>query len=151
MMVSRSGEIVLVTSSLKEYFTVSALSQLVPTSPPIPNTPLRNSVQMPTFPLLDLLSWLLELERMCSWTGRAERSVRDAEAEVVREEGELRESSGERGERIMLPRVMGPLGGMSRVGVRKYVFDIVLFCFVLMERDTWCLGDVALTRVGNLI
>lgn len=38
----------------------------------------------------------------------------------------LIESSGERGDLMMLPRNIGPLGGVSRVGTRKYVFDILV-------------------------
>ncbi len=34
------------------------------------------------------------------------------------------ESSGERGDLIMLPKKIGPFGGVSREVARKYVFDI---------------------------
>jgi hypothetical protein len=37
---------------------------------------------------------------------------------------ELMQSSGERGDLMMEPKKMGPEGGESRVGARKYVFGV---------------------------
>lgn len=52
---------------------------------------------------------------MVSWTEREE-----SRGEVL----ELMLSSGERGDLMMEPRKMGPDGGESRVGARKYVFGV---------------------------
>ncbi len=84
-------------------------------SPPIPRIPPRNSVHTPAFPL--------PLVTSC-------RDVSDTEVSSICNAfraGEffpLRESSGNLGELMMLPNDIGPLGGESRVGARKYVFDI---------------------------
>lgn len=85
-------------------------------SPPIPPIPPRNSAHTPAFPFPVLTS--------C-------RDASDTEVSSIcnaLRAGEffpLRESSGNRGELMILPKDIGPVGGESRVGARKYVFDIL--------------------------
>lgn len=44
-----------------------------------------------------------------------------ANLRTVGEDGSLRGNSGDRGDLIRFPRDIGPLGGQSLVGARKYV------------------------------
>src|SRR4051794_36550432 len=103
------GEMVLVMSSENLYVDCSVLSQFPLISAPIPIPP-RNSTQTPVLPFPPLVSCREESTRRVTSTSRAERS------------GDffpLIESSGERGDLMMLPRKIGPLGRVSRVGTRK--------------------------------
>lgn len=49
----------------------------------------------------------------------------------VGESGSLSGNSGVRGEVMRLPRAMAPVGGLSRVGARKYVFLAFILGFIL--------------------
>jgi len=84
-------------------------SQVVPASPPTPIS-MMNSHHTPAFPFVPL-----ESVRVLSWIVLVEtsRALRTGDFLL------FSESSGERGEEIMPPKKIGPLGSVSRVGARK--------------------------------